>query len=207
MAEYTIQLRGKNPVRIPFKYPKNHSNITDGLDSLEYKGENISMEDIFKITLWKVDRYPVVSNDALKQLNALRTCQKLDESKTKEVLITLLKCDGVGLPMASTYLRFANPKVYQIIDTRAYRAAFDYKIAESYVHVKVEKQIEIYIKYLKQLQMIAKTDYHGAIVDFEDLDRFLYDVDKMADYKINENPEYNKEKIEESINKIIDSSK
>ena len=204
MASYKITFDRGN-ADIPFDYPKNHSDITDELDALKGNGKDFKEEDIFRITLWKVDRYPVISDDALIQINELRKCQELDEVETRKVLTTMLKCDGVGLPMASTYLRFANPKVYQIIDTRAYRAAFYYEPPQSYVQVKKDVQIEVYINYLKRLRFISnsKDGYLGYKVDFEDLDRFLYDVDKNAGYKISENTEYKKDIIIESINSLI----
>ena len=120
--------------------------------------------------------------------------------------MNLLNTNGVGLPMASTYLRFLNPKVYQIIDVRAYRAAFYYEPEHSYVYVKKEHQITVYIEYLKQLQKIAKDGYLGAKVDFKDLDRFLYDVDKKSGYSLNETPIFDKDKLVDSICKLMESN-
>ena len=120
------------------------------------------------------------------------------KKKTKNVLKDLLACEGVGLPMASTYLRFRNPHVFQIIDARAYRAAFDYEVNEVLSSSDKSKLIDIYIEYIEKLREIAQKGYHGLSVKFEDLDRFLYVIDKKAGFIVNEdkNKSYDSSKIE-----------
>ena len=175
------------PYNVQFKYLPD---ITMQLDGLQ--GKNLTHKDIFQITAWKIDRYPEMQRKTLNSLNKLKTLVQLDEKVTEEVLINLLASHGIGLPVASAFLRFINPKVYQIIDVRAYRAAFDYIPQEkSYVFTKCETQIKVYLDYLAQLRSIdanSEKGYHGYRVAFENLDRFLYDVDKASGYTLKESP-------------------
>lgn len=191
MAKYKIEYNNKVKT-VTFRYlPK----VTNLLDKLRYKDKGLSMGDIYRITAWKINRYPQLDDNVLKELNALKSKKKLDEDETKRVLQSLLKTDGIGLPMASTYLRFLNPNVYQIIDVRAFRAAFFYegicidKDGKTFVSLTtgtIENKIDLYIKYLKQLGDIAKGGYRDLKVKFEDLDRFLYDIDKKAGFKVSD---------------------
>ena len=162
----------------------DYSPITIELDELKHR--KLSKEDIHKITLWKLNRFPSISDETLKKLNSLESKGPIDREKTRDVLKALISSDGVRLPMASTYLRFFNPNVYQIIDARAYRAAFDYKKQTDYNKVNVDESIDIYFIYLDKLKEIANKGYHGLKVYFQDLDRFLYDIDKLAKFKIND---------------------
>ena len=174
----------KKPYNVPFNYLPD---ITMQLDNL--RGKDLTTEDIFQITAWKIDRYPKIQEDTLQSLNKLKSFKSLDKECTKDVLNILLSSHGIGLPVASAFLRFINPKVYQIIDVRAYRAAFDYIPQEkSYVFTKCETQIEVYLDYLEKLRSIDETGYHGYRVAFENLDRFLYDVDKASGYTLKESP-------------------
>lgn len=191
MANYTIKKEGKI-----FKKDFEYSEVTDDLDNLQNEDFNIST--IRQITLWKLDRYVSLDKKVIKKINNLKSLTEFDEKKTRNVLKDLLACEGVGLPMASTYLRFRNPHVFQIIDARAYRAAFDYKVNEVLSSQDISKLIDIYIEYIEKLREIAQKGYHGLSVKFEDLDRFLYVIDKKAGFIVNEdkNKSYDSSKIE-----------
>ena len=190
MANYTIEKNGKI-----FKKDFEYSEVTDDLDNLQNEDFNIST--IRQITLWKLDRYVSLDKKVIKKINDLKSLTEFDEKKTRDILNDLLDCEGVGLPMASTYLRFRNPHVYQIIDARAYRAAFDYEVNEVLSSSDKSKLIDIYIEYIEKLREIAQKGYHGLSVKFEDLDRFLYVIDKKAGFIVNEdkNKSYNSSKL------------
>ena len=53
------------------------------------------------------------------------------------------------------------------------------------------------IEYIEKHREIAQKGYHGLSVKFEDLDRFLYDIDKKAGFIVNEdkNKSYNSSKL------------
>ena len=115
-------MHNETEVNVEFNYLPD---TTKKLDALQ--NHDLSMENIFQITAWKIDRYPEMSDETLKELNELKSLAKINHGKTKNVLMKLLSTHGIGLPVASAYLRFINPKVYQIIDVRAFRAAYDYR--------------------------------------------------------------------------------
>jgi hypothetical protein len=82
-------------------------------------------------------------------------------------------CDGVDLPMASTFRRFQNPDVFQIIDRHAYRAVFG-KRYSLYPAKRDDAKVSIYFTYLDALHDLAVSS--GAT--FRELDRILYEFDK-----------------------------
>ncbi len=198
MASYTVT--GKNgTTEVPFDYLPE---LTDELDKLHNKDLKIS--DIYTITLWKIYRYPKVNEEIIKELNSLRKLKQFNENRTRAILNLMLHTQGIGLAMASTYLRFTNPKIYPIIDTRALRAAFDYERTNDKEktisdHRKseslYEQQIDLYIKYVNKLMEFSKTDYHGLKIDFENLDRFLYDIDDDAKFALGDKEPFNEENI------------
>lgn len=209
MASYIIKTK-EQEIKKNFEYLPD---VTDELDKLQHSRFDINT--IREITLWKLDRYVCLTDDVIEKLNTLKSLTQLDEEKTTVVLDALLKSKGVRLPMASTYLRFINPQVYQIIDARAYRAAFDYKVNEVLSSQDISKLIDIYIEYIEKLREIAQKGYHGLRVKFEDLDRFLYDIDKKAGFIVNEdkNKSYNSSKLKRwkelinNPNELIDNPK
>jgi len=74
--------------------------------------------------------------------------------------------------MASTILRFKNPKIYQIIDQRVFRFIYGYEL--TYKLSDIDGQINIYLDYLKKLQEICNTKK----IKFTEADRILYMMDK-----------------------------
>jgi hypothetical protein len=100
----------------------------------------------------------------------------------------MLKTHGIRLPMASTMLRFRNPKVFQIIDARTFRVIFgdDEEKKKKYDAINESDRIEIYIEYLKQL----RKECEAKNIVFSDADRILYQ------YDIEENKNFSKSKKE-----------
>ena len=91
------------------------------------------------------------------------------------MLEELLDAHGVDLAMASTFLRFRNPSVFQIIDRHAFRAIYgrDYKM---YPATSPKKKIEVYFAYIDELRSLC--DAKG--LRFETVDRILYEFDKKT---------------------------
>ena len=198
MAKYLIKYKGKD-----YQKTFGYSDVTDKLDFL--CSRNFTKEDLYKITLWKVNRFPIINDDIIDKLNTLRLLDTIDEEKTRDVLELLLNIKGVRLPMASTYLRFLNPNIFQIIDVRAYRAAFCYDNEQpDYTRANNDKCIDIYFNYLKRLREIAQNGYYGVAVEFKDLDRFLYEIDKEAKFKINDKVHQSKEECEATLIQTIE---
>lgn len=153
--------------------------LTTKLDSIGTK--ELDEKNILEMTLWKLSRYPHVSTDVLKKLNSLANVSDIEEKKDRclviDALHALLGCKGVRLPMASTYLRFRNPAVFQIIDQRVWFRLYNKEYKNSYNQTK---QIEKYLQYLKDLRIKCQKDN----IPFEVADRYYYMVDKEKGHRI-----------------------
>jgi hypothetical protein len=163
---------------------KYQPELTVQLDNLDL----ITREEFYRIALWKVDRFPSVSDDILHSINGLKKLTPGDhrESSSYKTLECLLQCKGIQLPMASTLFRFANPEVFQIIDKRAYRALYlglegqernsypnkHFKPSEESMLKWVRESIEIYFQYLDDLRRIDCKK-----IPFRHADRILYQLD------------------------------
>jgi thermostable 8-oxoguanine DNA glycosylase len=145
--------------------------LTRKLDHLE--GVSFTPELLNEIVLWKVDRYVSLNRDQLFGIDALRNLKPGEHDKARSVLEGLLDVHGVDLPMASTFLRFRNPSVFQIIDRHAFRALYgqDYKL---YPQTALKKKIEVYFAYLDDLRRLCD----AKDLDFNTVDRVLYVFDK-----------------------------
>lgn len=152
-----------------FKY---EPELTGKLDNFR-KNDKFTRSTFDEITLWKVSRYPHIDEKIIEAVNKLAQYNTLDEAmdSLKNALELLLQAKGVRLAMASTYLRFRNPQVFQIIDQRVYRQVYktDLKVPH-----KIEDQIELYVQYLRDLRLrcIEKGQ------DFFSADRVFYLEDR-----------------------------
>ncbi|WP_304067902.1 hypothetical protein [Pedobacter glucosidilyticus] len=135
-----------------------------------------------EIVLWKVNRYAKFDEELITTLNSISPeDEQIDLEKTKHILKLLLNTKGVQLAMASTILRFRNPKVYQIIDQRVFRIIYPEKELKTttYQNEKlIEKQIQLYLTYLQDLREACSM----LNIDFKEADRVLF----MADRRVNE---------------------
>lgn len=149
--------------------------LTPQLDNLN---GNFDQNTINEIELWKVNRYAQLDKGTINLLNPIdKNQQTSDLSIDQPLLRNLLKTKGVGLPMASTILRFKNPSVYQIIDQRVYRLLYGKELK---IPSNIDKQIELYFKYLELLKSKC-TQYN---IDFSNSDRDLYQLDKKLNSEI-----------------------
>lgn len=135
--------------------------------------------DVDRIVLWKVNRYVKLGSKTRKALNCAVDLKPGLHRKARDVLLALLQERGVDLPMASTLLRFRNPKTFQVIDRRAYRAVYDvaYPLKRT---TGDEEKLEVYFDYLDELVKLAK----ASKFPFENLDRALYVLDKELKNKL-----------------------
>lgn len=169
-----------------YNYQEHLTNELDARGS-DYA---FTMDDIYKMTLWKVNRFPTIDDkEFLKKYNQLGSYTSLEESKTltTEVLGILLgkQTCGVRLAMASTYLRFRNPHIFQIIDQRVWRQVQLFREEKDNTELKVPQpiteQINLYIHYLEDLRKLSEVHQ----VRFEDADRVFYLIDIEQGNKIN----------------------
>lgn len=172
MKKYSDNLDLPDFDRDSFGY---QSELTKKLD-FNSSGQ-LNQNWVNEVVLWKVNRYAVLDSESIQMLNQIDPASKvIDEDFTRKIIPILLSQKGVRLPMASTFLRFRNPFIYQIIDQRAYRFAMGSDLISSTFQTAVskEKASELYLEYLRKLQEISSERNQP----FEFLDRVLYMADK-----------------------------
>ena len=164
-----------NDIEITEEHIKNEKynfqpELTEKLDLIS---SDFDQEIVNQIVLWKVNRYAEIDNETLSLIITIdRNESNINESLTTNILEKLLLTKGVKLAMASTILRFKSPKIYQIIDQRVYRLIYGKNIPTYFSNI--EKQVSLYLEYLKQLKRICKEKN----INFEQSDRILYQLDK-----------------------------
>lgn len=164
---------------------QEHNPSTDELLNLEYnfqplltqKLDNVksdfNQELINEIVLWKTNRYAELNNETLNLINKIdRKSEFIDSALTGEILMHLLETKGIRLPMASTILRFRNPKIYQIIDQRVYRMIYGTALK---LKTNLNDNIIQYLDYLTELRKVC--DLYK--IPFTESDRILYEYDKI----------------------------
>ncbi len=172
MTIETIATTGNLASDPQFRASKYQEKLTPKLDDFN---SDFDQPILNEIVLWKVNRYAEFDEALIQKLNQIkRSDVEINLPLTKEILRLLLAKEqrGVQLPLASTILRFKNPEIYQIIDQRAYRFLYGKTLKCSSI---VEKQIDMYLKYLSDLHKVAAT-YDIA---FCDTDRILYNLDRF----------------------------
>jgi hypothetical protein len=170
---------------------KDNVSLTQILD--DKKDVNFDQNIINEIVLWKVNRYVSLKRvnwlskfNELKNLGIQDLFSNLDnyeynETKkedVKKILKEMCDTNGIGLPMASTMLRFRNPAVFQIIDIRTFRMIFGDSEESKIDKNELDKNnggtsIDIYFKYLKTLHLMCKEKRF----DFSKSYRFIYQYD------------------------------
>lgn len=158
--------------------------LTGILDN--HSATDFNQQIINEIVLWKVNRYVSTNTeqDWISKLNEFKNDKEVKEEKLREFLKMVLpnSVRGIRLAMASTFLRFRNPGVYQIIDERTYRIIMREEETRTKLgdFTNIDEQIDLYIRYLVKLN-----DYCvKKNINFRDSDRVLYqfDIVKNGDF-------------------------
>ena len=151
--------------------------------SLEIKDNDerhLSIEDLRRIVLWKLNRIIDIDESLIFKLDKLAKSreQNLENPEIREIIEKLLNSRGVQLPMASTILKFLHSDMFPIIDVRAYRVLFGKKknLGGNY-----KGKFEIYLKYIEKIREISKK----TGIPFNEIDEGLYQLDKEKNKKIN----------------------
>lgn len=159
----------------------NYADSGNIRERIKKKGYYASQEDldiINQIALWKLNRQVHVDFETIEYLNSIaRTIKDPEEAiKNRDVvdlIDDLLKSPGVRLPIASTILKFYQPKAFPIIDQRAYFQLFNEKLPQN-------AGVETYLQYIKKCIDIGKR-YN---IPFEKIDEVLYQKDKEEGRKL-----------------------
>ncbi|WP_345992765.1 hypothetical protein [Sulfurimonas sp. HSL-1716] len=149
---------------------------TDFLKNHMKKNKSISIDDIRRIALWKLDRVLEISEETLQNLKRIAVHKDItiDAQIVLGTIQLLTSSKGVGFPMASAILKFLRPDIFPIIDIRAYRAIYGKKITYS------QYSIDKYVEYTKKLQKISA----DLGIELNEIDEQLYCFDKKYNGKI-----------------------
>jgi len=155
---------------------KFQEELTAELDKID---NNTAIDELIllKIVLWKINRYPDLTKIPFDKLNKLSELKPEDFKKVRSFLDEILGIKGIGLPMASTILRFRNPQTFPIIDRRAYRVIMGKNYSESKDYKIL---INTYFNYIDKCRKISSEND----IPFEQIDRVLYLFDKDRNKKI-----------------------
>ncbi len=151
-----------------YRYQPDLTARLDALETLQFTQALIN-----EIVLWKINRFVQVDDELLRRIENVKGLHRGEHRNAESVIDSLLAVHGIGLPMASTLLRFRNPSAFQIIDQHAYRAVYGSKFS-IYQSTPPKKQIGIYFDYLDELIALCGRKK----IKFEAIDRVLYQFDK-----------------------------
>jgi len=152
-------------------------NLTPKLDSLSQ--EAFTQEVINEIALWKTDRYVGLQSALLQELDTVKSLRPGEHRKAEGLISRLVEVDGVQIAMASTFLRFRNKAVFQIIDKRAYRVLYGQPFKLKYN----DPGVGTYLAYIEKLIEFCRE----KSLRCEDADRVLYEFDKRKNHAISIN--------------------
>jgi len=149
---------------------------TKKLQSIMQNKKDISVEDLRRISLWKLDRVLDVSEETITSLQQIstKTELKLESNLVYETFTLLTNSNGIGFPMASAILKFIRPDIFPIIDVRAYRAIYGKKLYST------QYTVEKYLDYVKRIYEISK----ALNIEVYKVDEQLYCFDKEHNGKI-----------------------
>lgn len=161
--------------KLNFKFEYNLDETQKLRDKFSSR-DKITIDDLRRVALWKINRVLDVPEDLLENLNelALRDDLKYNDDFSRDIINSLVKCRGVGFPMVSSILKFIRPDIYPIIDVRAYRALYGKGITYSGYNV------DIYFDYISKVYEIRE----NLDLELHEVDEQLYMFDKENDGRI-----------------------
>lgn len=170
---FDVEINKCEFLKFEFDYqPKETKELRERLND----NSEIDICDLRRIALWKINRVLDISDETIEKLSELASMKEVNiEGQCVEELIgELVKCPGVGFPMASSMLKFIKPDIFPIIDVRAYRALTGKK-PHNYTY-----SYQLYVDYTRELEKIAKQLGRPL----REIDERLYEFDKQYNGKI-----------------------
>ncbi len=149
---------------------------TAALHSRVNNNPDIDINDLRRISLWKIDRVLGVSEETLEKLRRLAELESVivTDPFVEEIIDDLVNSQGIGFPMASAMLKFIKPEIFPIIDVRAFRALRGVKpYYSTYTYKK-------YVGYTNDLIKMAKVLNRPL----REMDEQLYCFDQDKNGKI-----------------------
>jgi len=136
---------------------------------------------LYEIVLWKVNRRIIVEKEEEIKKKLYSISENAPEKEATQSLIEdLVGKDniGIGLPMASTIIHFFSRGQLPILDQRAYRVVYDNE-------PKYKGDIgELYWNYYQKCKdYYTEHQLKEKGIDFVEIDKYLYQVDKLNNNK------------------------
>ena len=134
-------------------------------------------KNLYEIVLWKVNRRIIVEKEEEIKKKLYSISEKAPEKEATQSLIEdLVGKDniGIGLPMASTIIHFFSRGQLPILDQRAYRVVVQGE-------PKYKSNLgEIYWNYYQKCKdYYTEHQLKEKGIDFVEIDKYLYQVDKL----------------------------
>ena len=166
----------KDKLDYDFSYNANETNDLKDLFSEIRDNKTLTINDLRRVSLWKIDRVLEISDELIQRLDSLakNKSPNIYDDSVKEIITDLTNSNGIGFPMASAILKFLRPDIFPIIDIRAYRAIFGKKLYYS------QYSIDVYYNYVKEIYSIRDE----LKLPLDKIDEQLYEFDKKHNGKI-----------------------
>lgn len=177
------------------KYVDNYSPGDEQKEKIELLDENSSIEVvkplINEIVLWKLNRMVEVDDELIKSLLKIRRITDIEfflnsndlRDELKDTMKKLMDSKGIRIAMASTILHFFNPKIFPIIDKRAYFAINNCLMPER-INNKNNGPDEYLLYIEKCYKWFLLKSKNEKDLKFENIDKVLYQHDKDSGRKL-----------------------
>ena len=166
----------KDKLNYEFNYNSDETKNLKNRFSEIRQNKTLSVNDLRRVALWKINRVLDISDELLHKLDQLRKNESINifDDNVKNIIVELTKSNGIGFPMASSILKFLRPNIFPIIDIRAYRALFGKKLYYS------QYSIDVYYNYVKEIYSIRDE----LQLPLDKIDEQLYEFDKNHNGKL-----------------------
>lgn len=167
-----------NEILNKYDYASSDS-IIDRIQRCNFDNETEADDIINSIVLWKINRQVKLDMNLITKIKNL-PCNKVEminkyHTEIQDILLALLKSNGVRIAMASTILKMFKPLAFPIIDQRAYRVIYGKDLPSYYGESGFSKYIDLYIQYINDCR-----DYQQKRcpnIPFNRIDELLYQID------------------------------
>lgn len=161
-----------------YQYASSDS-IIERIGHCDFTNEVEADDIINSIVLWKIDRQVKLDKTLILRIKNL-SCDKVEQieqhkNEVRDILLSLLKTNGIKIAMASTILKMFKPYAFPIIDQRAYRVIYNRDFPMYYGKSSHNKYIDLYLQYIKDCSFFQQTSCPN--IPFDKMDALLYQID------------------------------
>lgn len=154
-------------------------SIIDRIQHCDFDNEMEAGDIINSIVLWKINRQVKLDINLITKIKNL-PCDNVEivykyKIEICDILLSLLKTNGVKIAMASTILKMFKPLAFPIIDQRAYRVIYGKDFPRYYGESSFSKYIDLYMQYINDCLDYQQTKCPN--IPFNKIDELLYQID------------------------------